>query len=93
MADSLNTTPAPDFDLETAILDLYGAIKCLMLFTGVTFPNNDKRDQGFRVFHLNDEQFTALFYLLYAVNGHVHDLRNGAGFGDDPTLIGGGRHA
>ena len=86
MADSLNTTPAPDSDLETAILDLYGATKSLMLLTEVTFPNNDKRDGLFRPFLLNDEQYTALFYLLYAVNGHVHDLRNGAGFGDDPKV-------
>jgi len=25
---------------------------------------------------------TALFHLLYAVNGSVHQLRNGLGFGD-----------
>lgn len=93
MATFPDSTPTPDFDMETAILDLYGATKSLMFFTEATFPNNDKRDGPFRPFLLNDEQYTALFYLLCAVNGHVHDLRNGAGFGDEPTLIGGGRHA
>jgi hypothetical protein len=76
-------------DLETAILDLYGATNCLMLFAEVTLPNNDKREgplNSFRTFHLNDQQYNALFYLLYAVNGHVRDLRNGAGFGDDPKV-------
>ena len=86
MANSSNSTPAPDFDMETAIDELYGATNCLMLFTEVTFPNNDKRDGLFRPFLLNDQQYKALFYLLCAVNGHVHHLRNGTGFGDDPEV-------
>lgn len=81
-------TPKSEFDLETAVMELHGAACCLMLFTEVTFPNNDKRQQGFRPFLLNDQQYTALFHLLYAVNGYVHQLRNGLGFGD--TDEGGG---
>ena len=75
-------TPEAKYDAESDVLDLYGATKSLMLFTQVTFPNVDKRDQGFRVFHLNEEQYSAFFYLLNAVNGHVHTLRDGLGFGD-----------
>lgn len=65
MANSSNSTPAPKFDVETAIDELYVATNCLMLFTEVTFPNNDKRDGLFRPFLLNDQQYKALF--LFAV--------------------------
>lgn len=77
-------TPTADFDIKSAIHELYGATSCLMLFTEVTFPNNDKRDGLFRPFLLNDKQYSALFYLLYAVNGQVHHLRKNLGFGDIP---------
>lgn len=89
MADFPNSTPVPDFDLESAICDLYGATKCLLLFTEVTFPNNNKRGGpfgAFREFHLNNEQFSAFFYLLYAVNGHVHHLRENLGLAETPKV-------
>ncbi len=79
-------TPTPDFDIESAIHELYGATNCLNLFTEVTFPNTDKREGYFRVFRLNDQQFNALFYLLYAVSGHVHHLRENLGFGETPKV-------
>ena len=89
MATSSNSTPAPDFDIESAIHELYGATSCLNLFTEVTFPNNDKREghfDGFRVFRLNDQQYVALFFLLYAVSTRVHHLRESLGFGETPKV-------
>ena len=84
MADSLNTIPVPKFDHESAVNELYRASCLLTLFAEDLFPNGSKRENGFRVFHLNDQQYIALFYLLYAVSGHVHHLRESLGFGETP---------
>ena len=72
-------TLMPDFEIEGLIGDTYGASIALVKFAEQTFVGKHIRinQGGYHEIYLTDREIKALFYLLYAVQGHAHTLFEG----------------